>query len=513
MSEQMPDTLPVHDVAGGNAVAARRRFEGDWFLSLWFNLGITSMAFAVILAGVSSRAPWQFVAGQMTLLAGVYVALFMLSSERLLNPVQAGVLLFYWWFGVGPLVLSSHAALLGNAVSARAIQQNGQSVVLLVAAGLPLYALAGRAALDRLSAAGIKARFLEPAGDLYRPSTLVLYWVVGGGALLAVRMFDILGLPGITTLNYLGGTRTDFWGAGVINAVAVLSSFGVAGMVTHLAFRKWQTPWWLFGLIVLVMGEAVFRALTSGWKGAFFVFFAMLLSAWTTAARRPPWAFVLFILFSYIAVVEPFVMAARHRAEVTRAQSVTDRERVFVEHLRGGGLSVSSDWREWRVRSPFRDIYAMAAETTRRASCCSGPWRGDTLVWGLQANIPRAIFPGKPEMSVGNFFARAIGSPIGLSGVDNFINNVPVSIPFEMVGNFGWVAGLLTFPLLGAAWAFWCGWLLSPARISTHPLAPFFVVSTLNFERDLGSFLNLHRDMLFALAAAYAIWLIRKGRL
>ena len=86
---------------------------------------------------------------------------------------------------------------------------------------------------------------------------------------------------------------------------------------------------------------------------------------------------------------------------------------------------------------------------------------------------------------------------MGVSSPTDYMNSVAVSIPFEFVGNYGWLIGALSFAALGALWSLLCGLLLSVPRLADHPLSPYFVVLALSFELPFGSFLASLRDLAF----------------
>ena len=462
-----------------------------------------------VSTGFATGASIEYVGGQLALAASVAVSLFLLSERPLLNPVQAGVIGFYWWFGVGPTVTATHAYLAGQPSGALAVEAYGQESLWLVAAGLPLYSAAGRHALRFLAKYRLHAHFLMPAGSVYRPLTLALYWGVGLACLAGPPMFSLLGLGSVTTANYLGGTRTDFWLAGVLLAASQLAGVATAGALFHLAARGWRSPLWL----KIVTGSAVIfglnAAITGGWKGAFLGSFAIFVSAYVSVRQRPPWIVLVVLALMYLAVVEPFVASGRWLAQTAGATTDAEREAIFRQHLRQDELVVP-DWRAWNVASPFRGIYPLAGEVTRSSSWLDGPWHGETILWGFSAIVPRALYPQKPDMAIGNFFARTVGVSAGVSRADDFAHNVSLSIPFEVAGNFGWLAAILSFGLLGGFWALWCGWLLSSSRISTHPLSGLLVVSAMMFEQSIGSFLARQRDFVFVLFAAFLVWVVRR---
>ncbi|MHB1326347.1 MAG: hypothetical protein ACYDGS_04770 [Thermoleophilia bacterium] len=88
----------------------------DWFRSRWFRLSLAGMVSLATFTGPETGAPATYVLGQIALGLSVYLSLLFLADRPLINPIQAVVAVFYWWFGVGPVVI---AAALEAALMAR----------------------------------------------------------------------------------------------------------------------------------------------------------------------------------------------------------------------------------------------------------------------------------------------------------------------------------------------------------------------------------------------------------
>jgi hypothetical protein len=211
--------------------------------------------------------------------------------------------------------------------------------------------------------------------------------------------------------------------------------------------------------------------------------------------RRIPWIALVVAIVSYLAFVEPFVDSMRLVAERTQATTVEERTELFAMGLSTiathGGISV-----EPNVESMFRGIYPFCKEITQQSSMIGGPWKGESVMDGLSAIIPRVILPAKSDSNMGNFFSHELGD----SGMDDDMQNIAITVPFEIVGNFGWLAGVLSFAAIGAAWATFCASVLTVARMTTHPLTPFVIVLGLDVERSMGQSLNAFKGLPFALA-------------
>ncbi len=471
------------------------------------------MVLVTVLTALATEATWEYLLGQLSLALSVYVSLYILSDRPLISPIQAVVFVFYWWFGVAPVVSAVHAYLAGAPIRAIYYQETGKEALWIVAFGLPLYAIAARRTLDWLEERTRHARFLMPDGYFYKPRTLLVYWCVGWLASVAVRGLELLGIQGITEVNYLGGTRTDIWVVGVLLQMGRISDFATVSVMGYLSAPARSVPWWLKAIGVALIVQAMAGALTSGMKFAFVSLFLVIICARLSTTQRLPWRFVLLVLFLYLAIVEPFVMSARQLATVVHASTSSEREAIFLDYFLEEGIKIRSDWRDWKVNSLFRGIYPLAGEVVRTTSLLEGVWDGSTILWGLEVIVPRILSPEKPESSIGNFFSRTVGVSAGITSPQDYINSVAISIPFELVGNFGWWAGVLFFPLFGLLWTFICGWLLSASRISDHPLSPMFVIMTMGVEQPLGSFLASVRNLVMPLAVAMFLWILLRKRL
>ena len=153
-----------------------------------------------------------------------------------------------------------------------------------------------------------------------------------------------------------------------------------------------------------------------------------------------------------------------------RLSTPEQRVRLFQDTIADPSSWFDSD-RPLNFESLFRGIYRTASRATEIAGPLSGPWNGVTLRNGVSALVPRVLAPGKPLMNMGNTFAVELG----MVDASNRLQNVAPTIPFEVVANFGWCAGALSFAIIGVVWTSVIAFLISPRRLATHPLMPFFI--------------------------------------
>lgn len=486
--------------------------EKSWIRAPWFIAGTILIVVATFGTALLSSTSSSYWFSQMCILLGTFIALWLLSDRPLINPVQAVVAIFYWWVGAAPVVIGGYYLFLGDASAALRIQEAGLDAQFIVALGLPLYAAIARVALQWLESSKLSATFLMPNSFSYTPLTLLAFWAIGTIATVLVIAFRTAGVEGITFVNYLGGTRTDVWWLGVLDAISDVIIFASVGAIAYLFAPKHSGSWWLKLVAILILVQGLATGITSGSRGPMILLFFYTLCAYVSYTKRIPWHLGLVLAIVFLFIVDPFVTTARQTAIMTSAQSTTDRTDIFLDTFLSGRF-LQSDVRDVKVEQLFRGIYPLAGELTRKADWFDGYWKGETVEMGLQALIPRALAPDKPEMNVGNLMSRTIGTDLGLTDPSNYLNSIAVSLPFEFVGNYGWVAGLFTFLGIGFFWSLLTGFLLSPSRLSTHPLAPWLVGITLNLEQPFGHYLATFRDMVIPLAVAFALWILLRKHL
>ena len=484
----------------------------SWYTSRWFQFSLVGTVSLAVFTGLETGAPPSYLFGQVFLGLGVYLSLFLLANRQLLDPVQAVVAVFYWWFGVGPAVVASWYYLLRLPDQALEAQVSGMEPLWIVAPGLIIYAIAARTTLNWLSKTKMHARFLLPAGESYRPRVLVIYLAMAGLSALALSALLRLGFQGQVETSFFGGTQTNIWWVGVIAAAGSVAPFATSALMTSIAGPWKGTPLTVKILVGLVAAQTIVFAVLGGWKSPLAVLGAYYSSAYLTRRQRPPWVFLAVGALVFIAFITPFVNYARNAAVNSGAADSSARKEVFSQVLTDPLAFLPRSLEAMDPAVFFRGISSLAGEVTRRAGPLEGEWHGYTVVWGLEILVPRAIMRDKRETNIGNFFSRTVAADIGVSGQYDALNSVAISIPFEIVGNFGWCAGVLSFGVIGVLWSVLCGWLLSPGRLSNHPLTAFLTVSTMGLEAPLGHYMAGLRDLLIPLVLCFVVYELLRGR-
>jgi len=484
-----------------------------WFCSRWFSLSLLGMVSLATFTGLSTGAPSTYVIGQLVLGLSVYISLLFLANRPLINPIQAVVAVFYWWFGVGPAVIATWNYLLGMPDVALNAQVSGMEALWIVAPGLLLYAIAARLTLQWFSRTGVYARFLLPTGGTYRPRVLIIYLSLMGLSMLALVVLQHLGIQGQEETSFFGGTKTTIWWVGVIAVVGSIAPFVSSALMTALA-TPWKTiPFVVKILIVVVVVQTIMAALYSGWKSPIAILVVYYVCAYVSRRQRPPWLLLAVGTLVFLVFITPFVTYARNVAFVFGATDSAMRKQIFSEVLKDPQAFLPTAMEAINPAIFFRGISPLAGELTRRNGFFDGEWHGYTIAWGFEILVPRVFNPDKRDSDIGNFFARTVGADIGVADRNDTLNNIAVSIPFEFVGNYGWCAGFLSFGLIGVFWALLCGWLLSPARLSNHPLTPFLVLSTMGMEGALGSYLAGLRGLIIPLVLCFFVYIMLRGKI
>src|SRR5579862_8416336 len=88
--------------AAGFQPIALPRWTSGWVTSpgiLLFCFG--PAAILSVLSWICEAGP-EILLGHLALATGTFIALWTLSDRQLIDPIQAFVFLFHWWFAVGP---------------------------------------------------------------------------------------------------------------------------------------------------------------------------------------------------------------------------------------------------------------------------------------------------------------------------------------------------------------------------------------------------------------------------
>jgi hypothetical protein len=464
-------------------------------------LPVLLLATLSVVSGAWSDA----LGAQCVLACGAFVSLRLLGQYPMLNPVHAVVPLFQWWFGFGPAVCAVFWSWKGDSTRADSYLTGGMMPTLIVALGLPIYASAARWVLRHWK--GPQLTEIAPDGPTYDMGTLARLAAVAVLAGLIVQVLNLFGLRAYATVNYLGGQVTERWWLVPFAEAGRLFDFLIVFACSLLATPNLRgravTRWVMLGVAIAAVAQAV----TSGSKGLLVLPVFYFLVAFANWRRRLPWLVLVAALFGYLSIVEPFVGTMRSQAEKVRATTTSEREEIFSQGWRDFQIGEQPN-RDVNVESLFRGIYPLAKKVADQSSLLDGPWKGQSLRDGFSALLPRALFPYKADSNMGNLFARELGE----AESSNYVQNVAITIPFEVVGNYGWLAGLLSFAIIGVGWASFVAFVLTVPRMTTHPFTPYLVAFVMGIESSVGQFGNQLKMLLMPLTLLYLVCQMRRKR-
>jgi hypothetical protein len=139
-----------------------------------------------------------------------------------------------------------------------------------------------------------------------------------------------------------------------------------------------------------------------------------------------------------------------------------------------------------------------------------GLMEGETISYALYIFVPRAVWPDKPEVAPGQWFARKLGRGMDVGG-SRFSNAINMTIPGELYLNFGWIGVLLGMVGVGALYhQYWqvAGYF----RSDTNPIGLVFTYILINQAMFNGSHfagaINLVLSFICLLAISWGLSLM-----
>ena len=472
----------------------------QWVFHSWVILSCFVPAVIIVLVNTIENGSYLNSFWHIVLAFSIFASLRILSDRPLLNPIQTFVFLVYGWFSVGPCVEVLWNMWWQGGADVEYLIERGVKTLWVFCLGLPLYAATSRSVLNLMEREKLWIRFVQPFGQYFRLKTLFIFLSVG---LITAALLNLFHISGTNPLG-LGVIEQPSWTIYLIKAITGVSSMGIVGIFWYIAARKGEVPllWRILGWVVLFF--SIVMAIPSGSKGAIVYPFTIIIIILTTKKQHPPFKLLfIFVLVFYFTVL-PFVTDLRYLAQSMTLTSKSDVKELVLEYVKSFKFKDVRERADFNPAVFFRGIYYYAGTVADRSNIFSGPWGGYTYKTGFLALIPRAIYPEKPDLNIGNYVARDIGA----FPESDHLTNIGVSLPVEAWGNFGAFAALLSFVFIGIMWSFVCGLILSPQRLHDHPIAPIFVLQTIGFEAVLAHFLSgtlkMYPFMLFG------AWIIKK---
>jgi len=296
---------------------------------------------------------------------------------------------------------------------------------------------------------------------------------------------------------------------GAVYSLFLLTPHFVAFVLARIGFARKQR-----GLIVVALAIAFLasiRALLFAYlrSDALLPLIAFALGAWLGGRSLAPFRSKYFLpLYLFGAI---FVIYFRAFGDI-RASSVTSVGRLtaIIEYQQQ--LREEDDEAAPAVLSRLTSFNQLSQ--IGRVVHEDGFYRGATLSYLSYAFIPRFLWPGKPKIAKGSWFAVRIGH--GYQKADGrYSNAVNMTVPGELYLNFGLVGvvfGCVGFGLLiGALWAkteFW----ENPRNIVGSAFGFYILWNSLKLGSDLQIAVTLIAMYLLFIAIAGAVALLRRQR-
>lgn len=358
--------------------------------------------------------------------------------------------------GLGPITLFSMSlAVTGFANTVGLLSVDGDdsspyfiyvaSDHLLLASGLLLVGgvavILGYRAQMRLRSARAITGLLPTVGATFGDRALV----IGGSAVALLGMLA----------NFLPTTRS----LGTINAIVLLTPNLVVFVLARVGFSRDLRAAKRTALLI-ALAEAVRAALFEYLRSAILTpLFAFVVGA-VVATRSlgvmrsryfvPIYAGVIGFVLSFAALGHVRVTAGEGMARLAAIVALQERERADGGQPRHTLLG--------RLTS-FNQLSQVGRVVEE-----DGFLHGQTLEYLGYAFVPRFLWPGKPRIAKGAWFAYRIGQAYALPD-GRYSNSINMTVPGELYLNFGWPGVLIGCPLFGAILAA----LWSTTRFWTEP--------------------------------------------
>ena len=273
------------------------------------------------------------------------------------------------------------------------------------------------------------------------------------GAALALTVAGAVAVVYSFFFGYFGLTSTLSETGSLAGIMSVLSTLAEAGLVLAWIgyFRDGRRAWLLVGIVGLVLALAA--GLFSKSKGAAIFPAVNVGVAYFLVRGRIPGVALVSVVLAFFFVIQPFVTIWRALSGV----EYSDRIEMISQ-----GVAVLSkmeiglpDFSDVEVKGGFsRGVLDVAARITDEAGKIVPYKAGETFVAAADTVVPRFLWPGKPDNSLGNEIGHTYGA---IENVADEVTNVAPTLVGEFFANFGWIGVAIGMFLLGlvAGWVDW----------------------------------------------------------
>ncbi len=463
-----------------------------------------------ICAMIPGNAPADVLV-QGSLAASATVCLLRAAHRPIVDPIQSFILITYMWLGGFPCAINILANFVDGRLTAEQVALSaGVPAAALAALGLPMYTWAATTTVSLMRrfrpGPGLASLAL---GDRLAQGRVLLaataLWLGSGFLGQSLHSGD-LSTPTFESVGLLGGSRVNSWSIGVFLALGAVAPWIQSALMWSVVAGRQKRARWSIPLAGIVTIAITWAALVGGWKSPLLNLLALFILAQIGRTQRVPVVIPAIAAALFLSIVAPFVTVARNHAGLEGADAKS-RAEVFLDVAQRPGEWVLGPG-SWDISTFSRGIYLVGSEAIRRSGMWSGPWKGDTIIWGLEVQVPRPLFPGKRDMNIGNFVAREMGPELELSRADDEVNSLAIFVPCEVAANFGWFVAWLSFGVIGFLWALFCCGLLGVGRLATHPFSPVLAMFPMAMEAPIGHFLASMRGLVFGLLLLIGIQLL-----
>jgi hypothetical protein len=315
-----------------------------------------------------------------------------------------------------------------------------------------------------------------------------------------------VGLLAITFSSQLLGIQFDFLGTlasliylGAVLVIFIISSQWQSPRATSLP--RW-TKWLAIALMVYQVGIALlFSNMRNNlvWPVAAY-FLPFVLRKRLTLAR----------VAGGVALVLCFAYVFQAIGEVRTQLFGEERLAYILDRPSGTGARDESGDATGLVSLAARlSTFNQLTQVVRIVED-EGLMEGETISYALYIFVPRAVWPDKPEVAPGQWFARKLGRGMDVGG-SRFSNAINMTIPGELYLNFGWIGVLLGMVGVGALYhQYWqvAGYF----RSDTNPIGLVFTYILINQAMFNGSHfagaINLVLSFICLLAISWGLSLM-----
>jgi len=308
-----------------------------------------------------------------------------------------------------------------------------------MSAGLIVFVIAARSV--RASPFEPDALGAMPDSSLGKTWFVLTLMLIGGWGFIYSALYGYFGLGGaLTTLDPYAGAASVASGFVLLASVVAYSHF--------METRRWKWGSIAISATLVSIGVGLFTRS----KGAILSPLMIPGLAYFNAKKRIPWLLIAVTAVAYLFVVYPFVTSWRnegspeYRSSAEQFQEGTMRLmswEMFLDGEQGDG-----------VRSLSRGLLTVMGDIVAETGT-STPFEGGSTYWiGFEVMVPRFVWPGKPDMRVGNI----LGMKYGWIQSSDEITNIAPTLPGEAYVNFGPLGLLVLMAIMGGL----AGWMDGP---------------------------------------------------